>query len=117
MSPTDRIGLLITMRPEGTRIIVNGLDLSRHCRAVTIEAGVGALKDVWLELVGVNVDVLAEVPSAQVQQLTYEDDQAHREAQLTIDQQRGQRQYGRKGMTPPDDGVLRLAASLGEVKA
>jgi hypothetical protein len=116
MIASDRIGLLITMRPEGTRIVVNGVDLSRHCRAVKVEAGVGAQRDVWLELVGVNVDILAEVPRAQVQQLTHEDDQAHQEAQLTIDQQRGQRRYGRKGVTPSDAGILRLAASLGEVK-
>ena len=28
---------------------------------------------------------------------------------MTIDQKRGQRNYGRKGVTPSDDGILRLA--------
>jgi hypothetical protein len=103
------VRVLVTVGARGTRVLVNGLDLTDHCRVFKVEAGEGALPDVWLNLIGVDLDILADVPPKHVQQLSLEEDQAHREAQLTIDQQRGQREYGRKGITP---GV-QLAISLG----
>jgi hypothetical protein len=93
-----------------TKVWLNGVDVTRHVRHLTAEVGVGALADVWLDLVGVTLDAQADVPPDRVQALTSAQDQANQEARLTVDQQRGQRQYGRKGITP---GV-QLAVSLGQ---
>jgi hypothetical protein len=114
--PTDPVRVsVMSGLEEGkpwTHIWVNGVDVTPHVRNLTAEIGVGALADVWLDLVGVNLDISAEVPRQHVQQLTLEEAEAHQTAQLTIDQQRGKRQYGRKGITP---GV-RVGISLGDRK-
>ena len=89
---------------------VNGVDITPHVRSLRIEAGTGALADIWLELVGVSVGLQADVPQSRVQEMSVEEAEAHEDARLTIDQQRGQRQYGRKGVTP---GV-RVGISLGD---
>lgn len=95
-------------RPESTqqtRIWVNGVDLTSHVHWIRVDAGVGALADVWLDLVGVTLDVHAEVPPRHIKEMTLQEDQAHQEAQQTLDVDRG------KKPRPPH---ALLAVSLGQ---
>ena len=107
----DRLPVHISMSVDAekhTRIWVNGMDITRHCVGFKVRAGVGALADVWLELIGVTVDVQADVPPAHVKEVTLERDLADQVAQQTVDADRG-----RKVRQPH----ALLAVSLGQVKA
>ena len=106
----DRLPVHISLSVDAekhTRIWVNGMDITRHCVGFKVRAGVGALADVWLELIGVTVDVQAEVPPAHVKEVTLERDLADQVAQQTVDGDRG-----RKVRQPH----ALLAVSLGQVK-
>jgi hypothetical protein len=74
-----------------TRIAVNGMDITRHCVGFKVRAGVGALADVWLDLIGVTIDVQAEVPPAHVREVTLERDVADQVARQTVDADRGRK--------------------------
>jgi hypothetical protein len=89
-----------------TKVWLNGVDVTRHVRHLTAEVGVGALADVWLDLVGVTLDAQADVPPDRVQALTPEQDQARDGAHAQRDVERGQRTYGK--------GKVHLAVSLGQ---
>jgi hypothetical protein len=106
----DPVHVTLVMSQSGPRVVVNGVDLSQHVRAFRVEAGEGALTDVWLDLIGVAVDIDAEVPRSRIQALTPEQDDVREQARTQRDTVRGQRTYPRQ--TPS----ILLAASLGEVK-
>ena len=72
-----------------TSIVVGGVDLTQHCRGFKVHASVGAVPAVWLDLIGVSLDIQAEVPADYVQEMTLEEDLAHRVAQQTVDAERG----------------------------
>lgn len=101
----------LTAGPTGTdfitRIMVGGVDLTKHCRGFKVEAGVGALTGVWLDLVGVTIGIEADVPRERLQQMTFEEDEAHQVAQQTVDRKRREKARGAEA---------RLAISLGEVR-
>ena len=108
----------LTVGPRGedpiARIVVNGVDLTRHVRGFKVEAGVGAQTDVWIDLIGVTVDIDAEVPRSRIQALTPEQDDVRQGAKPQRDAERGKRDYSK----PKDNqGELLLAFSLGQVKA
>jgi hypothetical protein len=114
----DPVHVSLIAGPRGedpqARIVVNGVDLTRHVRGFRVEAGVGALTDVWLDLIGVTVDIQADVPRSRIQALTSEQDDVRQGAKQQRDLGRGQRDYRK-----PNDGQgeLLLALSLGQVKA
>lgn len=72
-----------------TRIWVGGVDLTRHCQAIRVDAREGAIPAVWLDLIGVTLDVEADVPPDYVKELSFEEDQVHQDAQQTRDVDRG----------------------------
>lgn len=110
MKDQTPVHVSLTVGPTGTdprsRIIVGGVDLTTHCRGFTVEAGVGAITAVWLDLIGVTVDVQADVPPDYIKEVTLEDEAANEEARQTRDVDRGNRQPR-----------ALLAVSLGQVKA
>jgi hypothetical protein len=107
MSDDGPIYVSIRVGPEGTRVLVNGVDLSRHVRSVQLDAGPGAITDCWLDLVGVTVDIGADVPRSRIQALTPAQDLVREHARSERDLERGLRTYDR-----PTPAVI-LAASLG----
>jgi len=104
--PSVHVSLIVDQ--GGARIVVNGVDLSTHCRGFRVEAGVGACADVWLDLIGVTLDIQAEVPRSRIQALTPEQDELREHAHLQRDIERGARTYG--GTVP----AVTLAVSLGD---
>jgi len=90
---------------QHTRIWVAGVDLTRHCRVVRVDAREGAIPSVWLNLIGVTLDVEADVPPGYAKEVTLDEEAANEEARQTRDVDRGQR-------TPR----AMLAVSLGQVK-
>jgi hypothetical protein len=97
MTPDKPVHVSLMVGPRGigypARIVVNGVDLTRHCRGFKVDAGVSAMTDVWLDLIGVSVDIEADVPRDRVQQMTLEEAASHEEAQRTVDTGRGQKDY------------------------
>lgn len=91
-----------------SRIVVGGVDLTRHCRGVKVDSGVGAVTGVWLDLIGVTVDVEADVPPDRVRTFTLEQDEARREAREVPG--------ARLGPQTPSEQQLLLVVSLGQVK-
>lgn len=107
MSPDSR-PLHVSIQVDAqqhTRIWVSGTDITRHCRVVRVDAREGAIPSVWLNLIGVTVDVEADVPPDYVKELTLEQEAANEEARQARDVDRGLR-------TPR----ALLAVSLGQVK-
>lgn len=97
MTPDAIVHVSLRVGPPGSdpiaRLVVGGVDLTRHCRGFKVDAGVSAMTDVWLDLIGVSVDIEADVPRYRVQQMTLEEAAAHEEAQRTVDTGRGQKDY------------------------
>ena len=112
-NPSAPVHISITVGPAATdprsRIIVNGVDLTRHVRGFKVTAGVGATTDAWLDLVGVDADIEADVEPSRIQTLTPDQDAVREGSREQRDIERGARSYPRKG-------EVQLAVSLGEVK-
>ena len=112
---TDPVHVSLTVGPRGedtrARIVVNGVDLTKHCRGFSVYAGVGAVTGVWLDLIGVTLDVEADVPRSRIQERTLDEEEAREQARQERDPERGARTYGKKGPS------VQLAISLGQVKA
>lgn len=106
-----RIGLPGSKRIA--RVVVGGVDLTEHCRSFKVDAGVSALTDVWLDLIGVSVDIEADVPRDRVQQMTIEEAAAHAEAQRTVDIGRGRKDYGQGA----PKGTAAVVVGLGDKDA
>ena len=70
-----------------------------------MDAREGAIPSVWLNLIGVTLDVEADVPPDYVKELTLDEEDANEEARQTRDVDRGHRQPR-----------ALLAVSLGQVK-
>lgn len=85
-----------------TKVWLNGVDITRHVHQLQADVGVGALADVWLDLVGVTLDITAD----RAQALSPAQDQAREGARAQRDVERGQRTYGK--------GKVHLAVSLGQ---
>jgi hypothetical protein len=90
---------------QRTRIWVSGTDITRHCAGVSVDARPGAVPAVWFKLIGVTLDVEADVPPDYVRALTLEQEEANQEARQERDVDRGLR-------TPR----ALLDVSLGQVK-
>lgn len=89
---------------QRTRIWVSGTDITRHCRVVRVDAREGAIPSVWLNLIGITLDVEADVPPDYVKEVTLEEDEANQVARQTPDMDRGQK----------SDPRALLAVSLGQ---
>lgn len=117
MSDDHPIHVSLSVGPRGAghpaRIVVGGVDLTRHCRGFKVDAGVSALTGVWLDLVGVSVDIEADVPRDRVQQMTLEEAAAHAEAQRTVDTGRGRKDYHQAR----PKGTATLVVGLGDKDA
>lgn len=117
--PSAIVHVSLTVGPTGsdprTRLVVGGVDLTRHCKLIKVDAGASAITDVWLELVGVTVDIEADVPRDRVQQMTHEEADAHEEAQRTVDTGRGHKDYLKAKPRSTHDGIATLVVGLGEV--
>lgn len=107
MSDQRPIHVSVDITPSGTQVWVNGIDISTHLCRFSVDARPGALGAVWLDLVGVEVDIQAEVPRDYVQAVTLEQDHARQVARQTTDVDRG--------LKPHMPHAL-LAVSLGQVK-
>ena len=90
---------------QRTRIWVSGTDITRHCAGVSVDARPGAVPAVWFKLIGVTLDVEADVHPDYVRELTLEQEEANQEARQERDGDRGLR-------TPR----ALLTVSLGQVK-
>jgi hypothetical protein len=114
MSASDSVHVTLTIGPPSqgsrARLIVGGVDLTRHCRVCTVYARAGAITDVWLNLIGVTLDIEADVARDRVQALTYEEVDARTRAGKRRDIERGARTYG--GHVP----TVNLDVSLGQVE-
>lgn len=76
---------------QRARIRVNGMDITRHCRVIRVEAREGAIPSAWLNLIGVTLDVEADVPQDYVKEITLDEDEANQEARSSRYVDRGKR--------------------------
>lgn len=121
MTPDAIVHVSLSVGPRGighpARIVVGGVDLTRHCRGFKVDAGVSAITDVWLELIGVSVDIEADVPRDRVQQMTLEEAAAHEEAQRTVETGRGRKNYHQAQPTTTPQGTATVVVGLGDKDA
>lgn len=76
---------------QRTRIWVSGTDVTRHCRVIRVDAREGAIPSAWLNLIGITLDVEADVPADYVKEMTLDEDEANQEARSSRDVDRGKR--------------------------
>ena len=76
---------------QQTRIWVAGVELTKHCRVIRVEAREGAIPSAWLNLIGITLDVEADVPQDYVKEMTLDEDEANQEARSSRDVDRGKR--------------------------